>query len=158
MYEEDIDLPAVVHGPVLVSFGDLNGFEFGTKVRNPYEALFEKRTPDDVIANGIAVFYGDFSFPEGAALKFEQLSERRLKKDPAGALEAARQGVALVPEGFDTNMSLGTALAANGDADGARAAYAVAMRRVGGMEPTAQEHWRPIVEGKIADLSKAAGK
>jgi hypothetical protein len=55
MYEQDIALPAVVHGPILISFADLNGFEFGTRMRNPFQSLFVRR-PDDVIANAIAVF------------------------------------------------------------------------------------------------------
>jgi hypothetical protein len=34
--QTDITLPPVVHGPILISFADLNGFEFGARVRNPY--------------------------------------------------------------------------------------------------------------------------
>jgi hypothetical protein len=49
--QTDITLPPVVHGPILISFADLNGFEFGARVRNPYRSLFV-RQPDDVIANG----------------------------------------------------------------------------------------------------------
>ena len=149
MYEEDIALPAVVHGPVLISFADLNGFEFGTKVRNPYQSLFERR-PDDVIANGVAVFYGDFALPAAAALADEEQARVKLKGDPRASVEAARRAVALAPRGFDANVALGDALAATGDAAGATAAYAVAGSRVAEMEPTAEEHWRPILERKRA--------
>ncbi len=31
MYEQDIAVPSIVHGPLLISFADLNGFEFGTR-------------------------------------------------------------------------------------------------------------------------------
>jgi hypothetical protein len=151
MYEGDIAVPPIVHGPVLISYGDLNGFEFGTKIRNPYQRLFERR-PDDVIANGIAVFYGDFSLPEAAALEYEQQVRRNLKKDPQAALRSAQSAVALVPDGFDANLSLGDAFAGTGNQAAARAAYTVAMRRVAEMEPTAQAYWRPILEKKLADV------
>ena len=144
MYEQDIAVPPVVHGPLLISFADLNGFEFGTKVRNPYQRLFERK-PDEVIADGMAVYEGDFELPEAAALQFLQRSRRTLQRDSREALAAARQAVALVPRGFDENVALGDALRAVGDPSGARAAYQVAMERVADMEPTAQEHWRPIV-------------
>jgi hypothetical protein len=150
MYERDISVPPVVHGPVLISYGDLNGFEFGTRLRNPYQRLFERR-PDDVIANGVAVFYGDFSFPEAAALEYEQQAQRNLKTDPQAALRSAQSAVALVSDGFDANLSLGDAFAATGNPAAARAAYMVAMRRVAEMEPTAQAYWKPILEKKLAD-------
>ncbi len=151
MSEEDISLPPVVHGPVLISYGTLNGFEFGTKLRNPYQRLFERK-PDDVIANGVAVFYGDFEFPMAAAIGYEQQTRRSLKKDPQGALRSAQSAVALVPEGFDANMALGDALAATGNQAEAKAAYGVALRRVAEMEPTAQAYWRPILDKKLAEL------
>ncbi len=149
MYEGDILLPPVVHGPLLISFADLNGFEFGTKVRNPYQKLFERK-PDAVIANDVAVFNGNFSLPEAAALAYEQQAEDVLKKNPQAALIAARQAVALVPNGFDANLRLGDAYAALQNQAAARAAYAIAMRRVADMEPSAQEHWRPDVARKQA--------
>ena len=152
MYEEDIALPAVLHGPLVISLADLNGFEFGTKVRNPFEQLFE-RTPDEILADGYAVYLGDFSLPQAAALEFVQQSHRTLKKHPAAALAAAQQGVALAPRGFDENLALGDALLANGDRAAARAAYAVAMARIADMEPTSQEQWRPVVQKKIEAVS-----
>ncbi|WP_158752386.1 glycosyltransferase family 39 protein [Acidobacterium sp. S8] len=148
MYEYDIALPPVVHGPVLISLADLNGFEFGTKVRNPYQALFECK-PDDVIANGVAVFYGDFALPDAAALGYEQQTHSQMKDNPQAALAAAQQAVALVPEGFDANIALGDVFTATGDKASAHAAYAVAMRRVPEMEPTSQKHWKPILEKKM---------
>jgi hypothetical protein len=151
MYEEDLSVPPVVHGPVLISYGSLNGYEFGSKIRTPYERLFERK-PDDVIANGIAVFYGDFTLPEAAAIEFEHRSIIKLKKDPAAALREAQQAVALVPEGFDANLALGDAQAALGDWPAARAAYGVALSRVDQMEPTVQERWRPVLKEKMAAL------
>jgi hypothetical protein len=151
MYEQNIDVPPVVHGPILVSLADLNGFEFGTKVRNPYQSLFERR-PDDVIANGIAVFCGDVSLPEAAALQYEMQASNKLHQDPQAALAFARKAVALVPNGFDANLALGDALAATGNPSAARAAYTLAFNRIPEMEPTSQQQWRPTVEKKLASL------
>jgi hypothetical protein len=149
MYEQDISIPPVIHGPVLISFADLNGFEFGSKLRNPYQKLFERR-PDEVIANGVAVFEGDFTLPEAAALEYEQRSRALLANNPQAALRAARQAVALVPDGFDANMVLGDAAAVTGDATTARAAYSTGLRRVPEMEPSVQKQVRPQIEAKLA--------
>jgi hypothetical protein len=149
MHEQDIAVPSVVHGPLLISFADLNGFEFGTKVRNPYQILFERR-PDEIIADGVAVYHGDFNLPGAAALQFIQKSRRELKKNPTAALEAANQAVSLVPRGFDENIVLGDALLATGKKTAALSAYAVAQSRIPEMEPTAQEHWKSILTARIA--------
>jgi Dolichyl-phosphate-mannose-protein mannosyltransferase len=151
MYEQDISVPPVVHGPVLISFADLNGFEFGSTLRNPYQKLFERR-PDEVIANGVAVFEGDFTLPEAAALEYEQHSRALLANNPQAALRAARQAVALVPDGFDANMVLGDAATAAGDVANARAAYSVGLRRAQEMEPSVQKQVRPKIEAKLAVL------
>jgi hypothetical protein len=151
MYEEEIAVPPIVHGPILVSFGDLNGFEFGTKVRNPYQTLFE-RTPDDVIANGVAVFYGDFPLPDAAALQYVTQTYDNLPKNPGAAIAAARQAVALSPDGFDANRALGDALAASGNKLGSRAAYLVAQHRIADMEPSAQQQWTPVLARKLATV------
>jgi 4-amino-4-deoxy-L-arabinose transferase-like glycosyltransferase len=47
--ELPLEVPPAIEGPVLISYGTLNGFEFGTSLRNPYQAFF-LRQPDDVIA------------------------------------------------------------------------------------------------------------
>lgn len=154
MYEYDIPLPATVHGPLLLSFADLNGFEFGTKIRNPYQQLFE-RAPDAVIADSVAVYNGDFSLPEAAALMYEQQARDQLAKHPKTALNAAQQAVALAPNGFDANLALGDALAATGDREAAHRAYLNASKRIVEMEPTAQQHWRPLVTEKLVQASPA---
>ncbi|HEX4019554.1 MAG TPA: glycosyltransferase family 39 protein [Acidobacteriaceae bacterium] len=149
--EMDIFLPPVVHGPILISFADLNGFEFGSKVRNPYQMLFERK-PDAVIANGIAVFNGDFHLPDAAAMQYEWQARDLLRKNPQASLSAAQQAVALVPDGFDANLALGDAFAALGNPAAARAAYQVASNRIPEMEPTSQKQWRPILEKRLATV------
>ena len=149
--EMAIPLPAVVHGPVLISFADLNGFELGTKVRNPYQALF-LRPPDAVIANGIAVFNGDFRLPEAAALQYEERSRELLTSDPQRAVEEARQGLLLALRSFDGSLALGDGLAASGQKEAAALAYARARDRIAEMEPSAQREWDPILAAKVAGL------
>ncbi len=153
MGEENIAVPPIVHGPILVSMGDLNGFEFGSRVRNPYQALFNRK-PDAIIANSIAVFNGDFALPEAAALQYEHQTDANLRKDPKAALLAAQTAVSLAPNGFDANLSLGDAQAANHNGAAARAAYATAAARLADMEPTAQQQWRPVVDQKLASVPK----
>jgi 4-amino-4-deoxy-L-arabinose transferase and related glycosyltransferases of PMT family len=150
-YIQEITVPPVVKGPVLISYGDLAGYEFGTWVRNPYE-FFNRRKPDAVIKDAIAVYYGDFAVPDATAMAYIRRANRGLRRDPVAALAAARQAVALVPNGFDANRALGDALEANGDFEGAKAAYRVVMSRLPEMEPSAQERWRPMLERRIAEL------
>lgn len=152
--EEDLSVPAVVHGPILVSYPDLNGFEFGTKVRNPYESLFERK-PDDVIANAVAVYYGDFALPEASAMQYVKHGLQLLNQHPEEALTEARQAVSAAPQGFSSNWLLGDALVANGDPDSALAAFQVAMRYVPQMEPDARKVWGANLE---QDYEKAARK
>jgi hypothetical protein len=156
-YVQEITVPPVVKGPILISYGDLGGYEFGTWVRNPYE-MFNRRKPDAVIMDSIAVYYGDYAIPDATAMAYVRRAGRGLKADPAAALAAARQAVALVPNGFDANRALGEALAANGDMEGAKAAYRVVMGRLPEMEPSAQQRWRPILERKMAELESGGKK
>lgn len=149
----DYPIPPVLHGPVLVSFSDLNGFEYGTSVLNPYQSLL-KRKPDAVIANGIAVYYGDLALPDVAAMEYERQSRQMLAKNPSAALQAARRAVALSPDNFIANWDLGDALVATGDPADAVAAYQVAMRRLQQMAPDAQKKY----PGLKRDLATATSK
>jgi hypothetical protein len=156
-YIQEIEVPQVVKGPILISYGDLGGYEFGTWVRNPYE-MFNRRKPDAVIMNSIAVFYGDYAIPDATAMAYIRRATRAMKSDPAAALSAARTAVSLVPNGFDANRALGDALAANSDLEGAKAAYRVVMGRLPEMEPSAQQRWRPMLERRMAELESGVKK
>lgn len=153
---QEIEVPPVVKGPVLISYGDLGGYEFGTKVRNPYES-FNNRKPEAVIKDAIAVYYGDFQIPEAQAMLYMRRAGRAMRSDPAAAVAAARTAVSLVPNGFDENRTLGDALEAAGDVEGAKAAYRVAMGRVADMEPSGQLRWRPMLEKRMSAI-EARGK
>ena len=141
-------MPPVISGPVFISYGDLNGFEYGTRVRNQYQSFF-LRTPDDVIQNGVAVFQGSFSVPALAAQRPLAAAQRLLPKDPAGAVIAARTAVALDPRNFDANLALGDALAATGNQPAARTAWQTAQSRIADMEPTAQQQWQPELTKRL---------
>jgi Flp pilus assembly protein TadD len=73
-------------------------------------------------------------------------------KDVAGAVAAARQAVAIAPDGFQPLVGLGNALVAAGCGQEAKEAYARALEVVGTMEPEAQEVWGAVVRKKMAEL------
>jgi hypothetical protein len=152
LYETRIDVPVQIHGPVLISYGDLNGFEFGTKVRNPYQSFFE-REPDAVIANGIAVFNGDFSVSQVASLLPVWKSQKLLSdKDPAGALREANAALEIDPKSFDGQLAAGDALHALSQDTLARKHYANASALIDQMESSSQKEWRPEVAKRLAQL------
>ncbi len=152
----DLDIPATVSGTLLISQGDLNGFEYGTRVRNPYQPLMG-RTPDAVIDDGVFVFRGSFYLPDAAAIAPTQRAVRALKaEDAAGAVSEARKALALSPGNFDALLILADSLTAQGDAPGGREALQQAMQRVNEMEPSAQALWRPQLQAKLTQLAKSA--
>jgi hypothetical protein len=151
--EEDIAVPPKLHGPILVSYGTLNGFEFGSKIQNPYQTLFLRR-PDDVIINSIAVFYGDVSLPDASAMQFVHKSAKALGSDPQAALGFGRQAVAASPTGFDANLALTDAALAAHDLPTARAALATVTQRFQQMEPSAQKQWGPLLQMRRDQLAQ----
>jgi hypothetical protein len=152
--EQDLYVPPVVHGPILVSFPDLNGFEFGTKVRNPYQSLFERK-PDIVIADAVAVYYGDYSLPDASAMEYVRHGRQLLNRNPQQALVFARQAVAASPQGYASNWLLADALDRTGDSADAIPVYEVVRRRISEMEPDAQQRWGSELQ---SDLAKAIAR
>ena len=63
---EKIEAPPAVDGPVLISAGDLSGFEYGPGALNPY-AQFQSLKPTAVIDYGVFVFDGHFEIPLASA-------------------------------------------------------------------------------------------
>jgi hypothetical protein len=98
------------------------------------------------------VFYGDFTLPDAAAIRFIQRAATTLKRDPEASLTAARQAVVLVPDGLAENRALGDAEAAIGDKSAARAAYGVVLRRLPEMEPSQRAVWQQATEARLAAL------
>ena len=151
----DIDVPSTINGTLLISQGDLNGFEYGTRVRNPYQPLVG-RTPDDLIDDGVFVFRGSFYLPDAAAIAPTQRATRALAKgDPATAVEEAHKALALTPNNFDALLILAKALTAQGNKAPAAEALQAALHRVDSeMEPSAQAFWRPQITQQLADLTR----
>jgi tetratricopeptide (TPR) repeat protein len=145
-------VPVVIEGPVFISAGTLTGFEYGSDVLNPYRE-FERLTPVASIKNGVEVFEGTFRVPLASALSYVAESSRlTAKKDFAGAVSAAQQAVAIAPDEYHPEVTLGDALVAAGRKDEARIAYGRALSVVKRMEPEAQEALGAEVEKKIAAL------
>jgi hypothetical protein len=145
-----LDVPPQITGPVFISAGDLNGFEFGSSVLNPYES-FRALTPSDSIQDGIFVYNGTFSVPLAAALTHSQRAQARLKSgDLAGAVAEARLGEQLAPNEFTPNLTLARVLLATHkpeDAAEARDAIARAERRARDMDPATRAQWQSTLSG-----------
>jgi 4-amino-4-deoxy-L-arabinose transferase-like glycosyltransferase len=149
----DIDVPQTVDGPVFMSYLAVNGYEFGTSVRNPYQALFLSR-PDAVIADGVAVYNGSFQFPTASAMMHVHQTAKLLSnKDVAGALREAQAAATLDPDGFDAVLALGDALRASHRNPEAAAAYSHALQIAAGMEPSARKDWLPQLNERLKSVS-----
>jgi len=145
-------VPVVIRGTVFISAGTLTGFEFGSNALNPYRE-FERLTPVASIQDGVEVFEGTFRVPLASALSHVAESSRLTReKNFAGAVGAAQQAVAIAPDEYEPEVTLGDALVAVGRKDEARVAYERALSVVKTMEPEAQEALGAEVEKKIAAL------
>jgi hypothetical protein len=145
--------PSILEGPVLISAGDLNGFEFGSSVLNPYES-FRSLHPTEFIQNGVFWFDGTFTVPLASALPHVELSAQALEHhDIAQAVAEAQRAQLLAPGEIEPEVALGDALAAAGRADEARAAYTRAGQKINTMEPDARQIWRNKLSEKLTALS-----
>ena len=143
------DVPPVIKGPVLISAGDLTGFEFGSNVLNPYRA-FQEVKPAEMIGYGVLVYDGEFVVPLASAYAHVQRSGSLLKeKRVVEAIAEAQQGLALAPDAVQTQVALGDALKAAGRGGEANDAYGRALSVVATMEPGARESWTDKVQKKM---------
>ncbi len=150
--DDGTPVPPVIDGPVLISAGDLNGFEFGSSVLNPYEA-FRGLKPTAYVQNGVFVFDGRFSVPLASALGHVVESTVLLKaKDVPGAVREAEAAVTTAPGEVQPEVAMGDALAAAGRKDDARVHYGRALERVKMMDDGARESWEKTVGEKVAGL------
>jgi hypothetical protein len=144
-----LDVPPQITGTVFISAGDLNGFELGSSVLNPYES-FRALTPSDTIQDGIFVYNGTFAIPLAAALTHTQRAQALLKSgDTAAALAEARQAQQLAPNDVVPNVTLATVLLAThqpAEADEARAAIARARLRTQQMDPATRTQWQATLD------------
>ena len=144
--------PSILTGPVLISAGDLNGFELGSSVLNPYES-FRSLQPTRFIQNGVFWFDGTFTVPLAAALPHVELSTIALRQhDIPQALAEAQQAQLVAPGEVEPELALGDALTASGDVTDARAAYARAGQKIDTMEPDARQIWHKKLSARLAAL------
>lgn len=150
--ERFYDTPESVDGMVLISAGDLSGFEFGPAELNPYEQ-FKTIKPAHVIQHGVFVYEGHFDIPLAAAIGHRQKAADLLAQGkPDEALQEAQRSVELAPDSVASNALLGDVLMAlHRDAD-ARAAYQQALNSARTIAPRFQVGWIPDLEKKIAGI------
>jgi hypothetical protein len=151
-FNQQIDAPSEVDGPVLISAGTVNGFEFGSELLNPYED-FMRIKPDAEIANAVFVYNGHFPLHHAAALSHVQRANNLLQhKQVMDAESEARKAVDLYPESLSAQVALGDALAADNRKDEARSAYGRAMAIARRMQRGADKVWSANVQQKIDAL------
>ena len=147
---QKIEVPASIDGPVLVSAGNLSGFEFGPGPLNPYEQ-FKHLRPTAVIGRGVFVFDGRFDVPLVSALGRVQKAQNLLAAGQAEqALAEAQAALALAPDAVQTRLTMGDALAATGRPTEARAEYEKALSLAKTIEPEFQVRSVPDIERKLA--------
>ncbi len=147
---EPAEAPPAIDATVLISAGNLSGFEFGPGPLNPYEQ-FKQLRPTAVIAYGVFVFDGHFEIPLAAALGHNQKAGNLLEaKRLSEALSEAQQAVALAPDAVRTNATLGDVLTALGRSDEARQSYQKALTLAKTVEPEFQIGWVDGLEKKLA--------
>jgi 4-amino-4-deoxy-L-arabinose transferase-like glycosyltransferase len=147
---EPMDVPASIDGPVLISAGNLSGFEFGPGSLNPYEQ-FKQLRPTAQIEHGIFVFEGHFEIPLASALIHVQKAQNLLAaKQLEQALAEARVAVALAPDAVQSQMVLGDVFTAMGQPEEARSAYQKALMLAKTIEPEFQVRSIPGIEQKLA--------
>lgn len=147
---QQIEVPASIDGPVLVSASNLSGFEFGPGPLNPYEQ-FKALRPTAVIGRGVFVFDGRFDLPLVSALGRVQKGQNLLAAGQVEqALSEARAALALAPDAVQTRMMMGDALTATGRPAEARAEYEKALSLAQTIEPEFQVRSVPDIERKLA--------
>jgi len=148
---ETANAPPTIDGPVLISAGDLSGFEFGAGALNPYEQ-FKSLKPTAVIDYGVFVFEGRFEIPLAAAISHAQKARRLLTAgQPDAALAEAQQAVALAPNAVNPNVVLGDILAALQRPQEARQSYVRALTLAQTIEPEFQVGWVEHLQKKVAE-------
>jgi tetratricopeptide (TPR) repeat protein len=148
---ETAEAPPAIDGPLLISAGDLSGFEFGAGALNPYEQ-FKYLRPTAVIQYGVFVFDGHFEIPLAAAISHAQKARRLMSaKQLPEALSEAQQAVALAPDAVNPNVVLGDILAALDRPQEARQSYARALTLAKTIEPEFQIGWVEHLQKKLTD-------
>ncbi len=148
--KEPANAPPVIDGTVLVSAGDLSGFEFGPGALNPYEQ-FKSLKPTAVIDYGVFVYDGHFEIPLAASIGHSQKAEELLAAHQLPeALAEAQQAVALAPHAVKPNSLMGDILTEMKRENEARAFYEKALANAKTVEPAFQVGWVADLDKKLA--------
>lgn len=139
-------------GPLLISAGDLNFFESGSSVLNPYLSLMNVR-PSASIQDGILVFNGRFHLPLAAALPHvDRAQALEAEHNNAAALQEAILAESLAPNAVRPEITLGDTEAATGNKPAALQAYNRAIATINTMDPDARDKWLATVHQKLSTL------
>jgi len=137
---------------VLISAGDLSGFEYGPGALNPY-AQFQDLKPAAVIDYGVFVYDGHFDIPLASAKMHAQSAYKLLAaKENDAALTEAQQAITLAPENAAINQMWGDVLMAVGRRDEAKAAYEKALGIAKTVEPEFQLGTAASVQEKLGRM------
>jgi 4-amino-4-deoxy-L-arabinose transferase-like glycosyltransferase len=147
---EEMDIPPVIDGPVLISAGTLSGYEFSSPDLNPYRQFTSLR-PVAMIQDGVFVFEGRFQVARACALSHLQKAGDRLR---AGQLDEglaeAQAAVAADPGFFGAYATLGDALMRLHRADEARAAWRTALTLAWELDPGVRQSPVRRLERRLA--------
>lgn len=144
-----VDVPATIHGNLLLSADDLEACDWPSDQLNVFER-FRWMPMAEQIDHSVFVYRGDFDVHEAAALAAVQKANILLGENrPAEALVAAKKAVALQPENLLAQTALGDAQAASGDKESARAAWQLALAAAHRLEADAQPLYVPDLEKKL---------
>jgi hypothetical protein len=148
--KEELEAPPSIDGPVLISAGDLSGFEFGPGPLNPYEQ-FKRLRPTAVIDFGVFVYEGHFEIPLAASISHTQKADRLFRANNLPeALSEAEQALALAPDAVKPNVLMGDILAAMHRPEEARTRYQRALELAKTVEPEFQIGWVDTLDRKLA--------
>jgi len=116
-------VPARIEGTILVSGSEADGDYWGPGDLNPYEQFLHRR-PDDLIANSILVFQGQFDVPLLAALSAMNHAQRLAgRQEWDQALAEAHTAIGLAPRSAEAHAVLGNILLAMGRTEEARRSF-----------------------------------
>ena len=151
---DQIDVPTSINGPVLISAGNLSGFEFGPGALDPY-AQFKSLTPTAEIDHSVFVFDGNFELPLASALSRVQKAQNFAQnKQLEQALHEAQAAVALAPNAIQTNLALADVLVEMDQLQQARASYEKALQLAKTVEPEFQIRSVPDIERRLQSLGQ----
>jgi hypothetical protein len=120
-------VPARIEGTILVSGSEADGDYWGPGDLNPYEQFLHRR-PDDLIANSILVFQGQFDVPLLAALSAMNHAQRLAgRQEWDQALAEAHTAIGLAPRSAEAHAVLGNILLAMGRTEEARRPFQEAL-------------------------------